>query len=52
MLKRLDLDYLDLVLLHFPYNDDMNACKDLEKAYEQGKVKNIGISNFEDAQLE
>ena len=52
MLKRLDLDYLDLVLLHFPYNDYMNAYKDLEKAYEQGKVKNIGISNFEDAKLE
>ena len=47
MLKRLDLDYLDLILLHFPYNDYIGAYKDLEKAYEQGKVKSIGISNFE-----
>ena len=52
MLKRLDLDYLDLVLLHFPFNNYMNAYKDLEKAYEQGKVKNIGISNFEDKRFE
>ena len=52
MLKRLDLEYIDLVLLHFPYNDYINAYKDLEKAYEQGKVKSIGISNFEDQKLE
>ena len=52
MLKRLDLEYIDLVLLHFPYNDYMGAYKDLEKAYEEGKVKNIGISNFEDQKLE
>ena len=52
MLKRLDLDYIDLVLLHFPYNDYMGAYKDLEKAYEQGKVKSIGISNFENQKLE
>lgn len=52
MLKRLDVDYMDLILLHFPYHDYMNAYKDLEKAYEQGKVKSIGISNFEDKKLE
>ena len=52
MLKRLDLDYIDLILLHFPYNDYMGAYKDLEKAYEQGKVKSIGISNFENNKLE
>ena len=52
MLKRLDLDYLDLILLHFPYNDYIGAYKDLEKAYEQGKVKSIGISNFENQKLE
>ena len=52
MLKRLDLEYIDLILLHFPYNDYIGAYKDLEKAYEQGKVKSIGISNFEDTKLE
>ena len=52
MLKRLDLEYIDLILLHFPFNDYIGAYKDLEKAYEEGKVKNIGISNFEDKKLE
>ena len=52
MLKRLDLVYIDLILLHFPFNDYMGAYKDLEKAYEQGKVKSIGISNFENQKLE
>ena len=52
MLKRLDLEYIDLILLHFPLKDYMGAYKDLEKAYEQGKVKSIGISNFENNKLE
>ena len=52
MLKRLDLEYIDLLLLHFPFRDYMGAYKDLEKAYEEGKVKSIGISNFEDKKLE
>lgn len=52
MLKRLDLEYVDLLLLHFPFNDYIGAYKDLEKAYEQGKVKSIGISNFENQKLE
>ena len=52
MLKRLDIEYIDLILLHFPFNDYIGAYKDLEKAYEQGKVKSIGISNFENQKLE
>ena len=52
MLKRLDLEYIDLILLHFPFKDYMGAYKDLETAYEQGKVKSIGISNFENQKLE
>ena len=52
MLKRFDLDYIDLLLLHFPFNDYVAAYKDLEKAYEQGKVKSIGVSNFEDDKFE
>ena len=48
MLKRLDTDYIDLLLLHFPFDDYIGAYKDMEKALESGKVKNIGISNFEE----
>ena len=52
MLKRLDLDYIDLVLLHFPFNDYIGAYKELEAEYEKGRIKNIGISNFEDEKFE
>ena len=52
MLKRLGLDYIDLVLLHFPLKDYIGAYKDLEKEYEEGKVKSIGISNFENKKFE
>ena len=52
MLKRLDLEYIDLILLHMPFNDYIGAYKELEKAYEDKKVRNIGISNFEDKKLE
>ena len=48
MLKRLGTDYIDLLLLHQPFGDALGAWKELEKAVELGKVKNIGISNFED----
>ena len=52
MLKRLDLEYIDLVLLHFPFNDYLGAYKELEAEYEKGHIKNIGISNFEDNKFE
>ena len=52
MLKRLDLDYIDLVLLHFPFNDYIGAYKELEAEHEKGRIKNIGISNFEDNKFE
>lgn len=47
MLERLQLDYLDCIYLHHPAGDYMGAWKDLEKAYEQGKVRALGISNFD-----
>ena len=47
MLKRLDTDHIDLLLLHQPFGDALGAYKELEKAVEQGKIRNIGISNFE-----
>ena len=45
-LKRLDVDYIDLMLLHHPVNNYIYAYKMLEKAYKEGKIKAIGISNF------
>ena len=47
MLKRLGTDYLDLIYLHQADGDYLGAWKDLEKAYEQKKVRAIGISNFD-----
>lgn len=47
MLERLQLDYLDCVYLHHPAGDYMGAYHDLEDAYRQGKVRAIGISNFD-----
>ena len=45
-LKRLDLDYIDLLLLHQPAGDYISGYKMMEKALKEGKVKSIGISNF------
>jgi len=45
-LKRLDVDYIDLMLLHHPVNNYIYAYKMLEKAYKEGKLRAIGISNF------
>lgn len=47
MLTRLQLDYLDCIYLHHPAGDYVGAWKDLEKAYRQGKVRALGISNFD-----
>lgn len=45
-LKNLQTDYLDLILLHQPVGDYYAAYRDLEKLYEEGKVRAIGVSNF------
>ena len=52
MLKRLDTPYIDLLLLHQPFGDVLGAWKDMEKAVELGKVKSIGLSNFEEYHFE
>lgn len=52
MLKRLDTDHLDLLLLHQSFGDYMGAWRDMEKAVRAGKVRSIGISNFESDRLE
>lgn len=45
-LNKLKTDYLDLILLHQPVNDYYSAYRDLERLYEEGKVRAIGVSNF------
>ena len=45
-LKKLQTDYLELILLHQPVGDYYAAYRDLEKLYEEGKVRAIGVSNF------
>ncbi len=45
-LKKLQTDYLDLMLLHQPFSDYYGAWRALEDLYEEGKLLAIGISNF------
>ncbi len=45
-LKRLQTDYIDLMLLHQPFCDRYGAYRALEKAYKAGKLRAIGVSNF------
>lgn len=52
MLSRLDIGYIDLLLLHQQVGDYRGAWKDMEKAVAQGKVRAIGLSNFESERLE
>lgn len=51
-LKKLQTDYIDLMLLHRPYFDYLGAWKALERALEEGKVRSIGLSNFTRKQTE
>ncbi len=50
-LDKLGLEYLDLYLMHQPYGDIFGAWKALVELYEAGKVKAIGVSNFNGAKL-
>ena len=52
MLERLQTDYIDLLLLHQQFGAYLGAWKDMEKAVAEGKVKSIGLSNFESERLE
>ncbi len=51
-LKRLNQDYIDLLLLHQPMGDIYNAWRAMEKAVKAGKVRSIGVSNFESFQVQ
>ena len=50
-LKRLGTDYIDLLFLHQPTANWREGYKQIEKAYKEGKVKAIGLSNFPDELL-
>lgn len=45
-MKKLKVDYLDLMLLHQPFADYYGAYRALEDLYEEGKIRAIGVSNF------
>ena len=45
-LRRLQTDYIDLMLLHQPFCDRYGAYRALEEAYKEGKLRAIGVSNF------
>jgi 2,5-diketo-D-gluconate reductase A len=46
-LKRLQLDYLDLYLIHQPFGDVYGEWRAMEELYQQGKIRAIGVSNFQ-----
>ena len=52
MLKRLNQEDVDLLLIHWPLGDYIGAWKEMEKAVQEGKVKSIGLSNFFGKHLE
>ena len=50
-LARLDTDYIDLLLIHQPAGDYVAGYRLMEKAYKEGKVRAIGLSNFNEEQI-
>lgn len=51
-LDRLQLDYLDMYLIHWPYGDFLGSWKAMEELYSEGKIKAIGVCNFPVEKLE
>lgn len=50
-LRKLQTDYIDLLLIHQPFGDYYGTYRVMEKAYKAGKVRAIGLSNFYDARF-
>ncbi|HAS37890.1 MAG TPA: aldo/keto reductase [Ruminococcaceae bacterium] len=50
-LERLDTDYIDLLLIHQPAGNYVAGYRQMEKAYKEGKVRAIGLSNFNEEQV-
>ena len=51
-LEKLDIQYIDMMLLHHPGTDDVKAYKAMEKAVAEGKIRSIGLSNWYVEELE
>jgi diketogulonate reductase-like aldo/keto reductase len=51
-LRKLQLDYLDLYLIHQPFGDVYGAWRAMEELYKEGKIKAIGVSNFHPDRLQ
>ncbi len=49
--RKLQVEYIDLVLIHHPFSDYYGAYKALEEYYKLGKIKAIGVSNFSNDRL-
>ena len=45
-LKKLDIGYIDMMLLHHPGTNDVSAYKEMEKYVESGKIRSLGLSNW------
>jgi len=45
-LRKLQTDYIDLMLIHQPFNDYYGTYRAMEEAYKEGKIRAIGVSNF------
>ena len=50
-LKKLGTDYIDLLLIHQAYGDVFGSWRAMEKAYRDGQVRAIGVSNFQEARF-
>ncbi|MEY8661746.1 aldo/keto reductase [Ligilactobacillus faecis] len=51
-LARLETDYLDLLILHQPVGNYLAGYRQMEKAYKEGKIKALGLSNFSKEQIQ
>lgn len=51
-LKKLDMDYLDLYLIHWPADHYIESWQAMEELYKAGKIKSIGVSNFKEHHIE
>ncbi len=50
-LAKLGFDYIDLYLIYMPYGDVFNAWRAMERAYQAGKLRAIGVSTFSPDQV-